>query len=395
MPLRLFHPPGSPGAHSWASDFQTQLVKQYAALGIPRPPTVSELVSARAHPELLIYFATSPWSATSDPSFADELGRYADEALHLLPVIDHETDAGTHLAPALQRFNAFIAARYPSVLAEALVDEALTLLWQRRRQRRIFISYRRTESQAMARQLHDHFTERSFAVFLDERSIEPAVDFQHELKRQLDDSDAVLVLISPALTTSRWVREELEFANTRRIGLLGIAWPSVGKKPATGVAPHAVVAQLDRDQKIVLASASDPSVAYELSPDELREVDRMVFEGRSRAIARRTTSLIDEAVPQLEPNFEFVAYRDDGDLELVRVRTGQPWLGRIAPFRPSPYDLWRWWDEIRQRAARPDGIVVIYPHVDPSDPTEKAFRAVCEAWGQHARPQVELRAVHL
>lgn len=390
MPVRLLHPPGTAGAHAWVSDFQAQLAKQYGALKMPSPPGVAGLSTAREHPELLIYFATAPWDETADPTFADALKTYADEARHLLPVIDKESDAGTHLAPALQRFNAFIAARHSKGFAAALVDEALTLLWQRRRQRRIFISYRRSESHAMARQLHDHFSARSFEVFLDERSIEPAVDFQHELKRHLDDSDAVLVLVSPGLANSRWVREELEFAKTRRIGLLGIVWPA---DPAVPV--PAVVAQLDRDQQVTLTwpQRLPPDPKRKLSKKELGKVDRVMFEGRSQAIARRTTSLIDEAEPSLSPEFSIVSRWSDGDLELDRA--GESWLGRIAPFRPSPYDLWGWWDDIRQRSPPPEGILVLYPQVDPNDPTERAFRAVCDAWGKRVKPKVELRGVHL
>jgi hypothetical protein len=388
MPVRILLPPGAPGRHGWTSDFRAQLATQYAALKMPQPPTAADLAAARAHPELLVYFATAPWNGAADPVFTDELRRYADEALHLLPVINQATDAGTHLAPALQRFNAFIASRYAKVFAEALVDEVLTLLWQRRRQRRIFISYRRTESYAMARQLHEHFTARSFDVFLDERSIEPAVDFQHELRSRLDDSDAVLVLVSPALTSSRWVREELQFAQTRRIGLLGVVWPKDAASPTP-----AVVAALDRDQQVTLAGGPGVGADRILDADELEQVDRMMFVGRSQAVARRTTGLIDEADAALSPDFTVIGRRADGDLDLDK--SGQRWLGRVAPFRPSHYDLWQWWKELRSLPVWPDGIVVLYPQVDPGDPSEQAFRTVCEAWGRQAHPRVELRAVHL
>lgn len=388
MPVRILQPPGAATSHGWTSDFRAQLATQYKALKMPQPPTAADLAAARAHPELLVYFATAPWDDAADPAFTDELRRYADEALHLLPVIDQATDAGTHLAPALQRFNAFIASRYAKVFAEALVDEVLTLLWQRRRQRRIFISYRRTESHAMARQLHEHFTARSFDVFLDERSIEPAVDFQHELRSRLDDSDAVLLLVSPALTSSRWVREELQFAQTRRVGLLGVVWPGDASSP-----PSAIVAQLDRDQQVTLAGAPGVDPDRVLDADELEKVDRMMFVGRSQAVARRTTGLIDEAEAALSPDFTVAGRRTDGDLDLDKA--GQPWLGRIAPFRPSPHDVWRWWEELGAQRSPPEGLVVIYPHVDPGDPTERAFRALCQAWGRQAHPRVELRAVHL
>lgn len=393
MPIRVVHPPGTAGTHGWASDFQSQLAKQYGALKMPVPPTATDFVTAREHPELLVYFATAPWNELADPALAQALKSYADHALHLLPVIDKEPDAATHLAPALQRFNAFIATRYPSVLAEALVDEAMTLLWQRRRQRRIFISYKRSESQASARLLADYFSERSFAVFLDERSIEPAVDFQNELRAHLDDSDAVLVLVTPGLTNSRWVREELQFARTRRIGLLGVVWPTVPDKPTP-----AAVAQLDHDQQVWLSRPATNVVGSEhvLTDQDVKDVAHVVFEGRARAVARRTSSLIDDAEPRLAAAiapYSVVARRNDGDLDLER--SGEPWLGRIAPFRPSHFDLWRWWDELRQLTTTTKGMLVLYPCVDSRAPSERAFRAICDVWGRAVTPRVELMAVHL
>src|SRR5262249_33442990 len=143
------------------------------------------------------------------------------EAPRLLPVVQDAPSASTHLPGEVRAFNAFLRDRHGQVWTEALVDEVLALTWQRRRTRRIFISYRRSDAEGVAQQLHDRYSKIGFDVFLDDVTIQRGANFQAELTRWLDDADAVLLLVSPDMGTSEWVRKEIELAKTRRVGLLG------------------------------------------------------------------------------------------------------------------------------------------------------------------------------
>lgn len=389
MALRLVS--GDGPACPWIGDFREQLEEQYRRLGVPPPAPVSAVAGAHAPPELLIYFAHAPWDPAAAPQLASDLRDYAGAAPRLLPVLDQPAHASAHLPPEILRFNAFLRAVHGAAWPEALVDEVLTLIWQRRRSRRIFISYRRSESLEIARQLHDRYTARSFEVFLDERSIEPGVDFQRELCRELDDSDAVLLLVTPALTTSRWVREEIQLATTRRVGLLGLIWPADGAgDPMASAAARQIPDDL-RLQLAPLAPAADPA-ARRLSDEELARVDHLLFTGRSQSIASRIRDLVDCARQELR-DFTVLAWRADGDLDLEL--DGARWLGRVVPFRPDVYTLWTWWEEQRVRPSPPAGLVVLYPQLDPRDLHEIAFRAVCDAWCATVTPAVLLRTVHV
>lgn len=381
MLLRIVQSPSHPVRHAWVSDFRGELDAQYRRLKHPLP-VVIEALGVPGDNELLVYFGVAPWNDADDPTHTAELEQYARDAVRLLPVIEHAKQATTHLATSLQRFNAFIQERAHLAFAEALVDEVMTLLWQRRRRRRIFISYRRSESLEIARQLHDRYTQRSFDVFLDERSIEPGVDVQRSLEHELDDCDAVLLLVSPGIDASSWVRKEIQFANTHRVGLLGVVWPNSSRSAAA--------AELGPDQRFELAIARGAS--EHLSDDEVAGVDRLLFTGRAMAVAGRIRDLID--VVDLELPASFTVHSRDVSGDIVLDRAGQRWRGRVVPFRPSVLELWQWWRELRS-APTIDGLLVVYPCVPSDNPSEQAFRAICDQWGSSVSPRVEFLRVHL
>lgn len=93
---------------------------------------------------------------------------------------------------------------------------------------RLFISYLRAESQALAEQLHDHLIQHGFEVFLDRFSVKPGVDFQLRLTEELSRMGTVLVLESPGILKSSWILHEVSFARKHRLGMLGLRLP-VGK----------------------------------------------------------------------------------------------------------------------------------------------------------------------
>lgn len=106
-------------------------------------------------------------------------------------------------------------------LASAML-ECVGLL---RRQRRVFVSYRRTEARAAAVQLHDVLSLRGFDVFLDTHSIRPAESFQDVLWHRLVDSDVIVMLDTPSYFESRWTRQEIGRARAKDIQILRVVWP--------------------------------------------------------------------------------------------------------------------------------------------------------------------------
>jgi TIR domain len=108
-----------------------------------------------------------------------------------------------------------------------LVLENLGLL---RRSRRLFISYRRSESSDVALQIRYELDARGYDIFLDTHSVPKGDQFQEVLWHRLADSDLMLLLDSPGFLESRWTLEELAQAEAMTVGILQIVWP--GYAPA-------------------------------------------------------------------------------------------------------------------------------------------------------------------
>lgn len=90
---------------------------------------------------------------------------------------------------------------------------------------RLFISYARVDSQPIADQLHDYLNRLGFEVFLDRFSVKPGTDFQVRLTEELSRMGTLLVLESAGILKSKWVRHEVQFARSCRLGLVGLHLP--------------------------------------------------------------------------------------------------------------------------------------------------------------------------
>ena len=110
---------------------------------------------------------------------------------------------------------------------DLIVNVALEELRLLRKTRRVFISYKRSESMAVANQLYDALSRNQFDVFLDTYSIRGSADFQAELKHRITDSDVLVQLNSAGFMDSKWCKEEISEANAHQVGVLQVNWPGV------------------------------------------------------------------------------------------------------------------------------------------------------------------------
>ena len=74
--------------------------------------------------------------------------------------------------------------------------------------RKVFISYRRSESASIAIQLFEDLEAHNFDVFLDTHSIEKGEPFQDELWHRMTDCDVMVLLNTPGFLESRWCKEK-------------------------------------------------------------------------------------------------------------------------------------------------------------------------------------------
>jgi hypothetical protein len=150
--------------------------------------------------------------------------RALSSSLPVIPVVPAVGDFGSLVPDFLQRLNGHRRrADDPEMieLAVALL-ECVGLL---RRQRRVFVSYRRVESRIAAIQLHDLLSGRGFDVFLDTHDIRPGEPFQDVLWHRLCDSDVMVMLDTPTYFANKWTRQELGRARAKEIHVLRVVWP--------------------------------------------------------------------------------------------------------------------------------------------------------------------------
>jgi hypothetical protein len=149
-----------------------------------------------------------------------------------------------------------------------------------RRQRRVFVSYRRAEAKAAAVQMHDVLSARGFDVFLDTHSIRPAEPFQDVLWHRLVDSDVMVMLDTPTYFDNRWTRQEIGRARAKDIQVLRVIWPA-----------HVPTRMTDLSETIYLdpadLEAADGPLATAVAEDIVLRVERL----RSRSLAARYMAL--------------------------------------------------------------------------------------------------------
>src|SRR5262249_49465821 len=156
--------------------------------------------------------------------FAGEVGRILDSPAVVIPVVGSLDNFPSKVPPALCPSNGMkLDPKDPGLGNVAgLVLELLGLL---RKKRRLFISYKRTESSAVAQQLYHALDERSFDVFLDTLSVRPADLFQEQLWHRMTDSDVVALLYTASIHSSGWVQKEIDRALGMKITVLQLIWP--------------------------------------------------------------------------------------------------------------------------------------------------------------------------
>jgi hypothetical protein len=163
--------------------------------------------------------------------------------------------------------------------------EGLSLL---RRSRRLFISYRRAETQSIAIQLYEILDRHGFDVFLDTHSVRPGEPFQDVLWHRLADTDVIVLLDSPGFASSRWTEEELARANSTNIQILQLIWPTNKIEAAAAFSRALTLASNDFVGDDVVGHSA------RLHDDVAEKVVTEVESLRARALASRHTYLVQE-----------------------------------------------------------------------------------------------------
>ncbi len=202
-----------------------------------------------------------------------------NESVPIIPVVSNLELFSSHIPEFLQPTNGYCLNGQDPDMKElaALMMECVGLL---RRQRRVFVSYRRTESRDVALQMYDVLTEKGFDVFLDTHDIRPGELFQDALWHKLCDSDVLIMLDTPTYFESRWTREEIGRARAKEIHVLRVVWPN-----------HIPNKMADLSETIYLDDEDLENDSGPLTNKIIDEIALRVESIRSRSIAARYMSI--------------------------------------------------------------------------------------------------------
>ncbi|WP_144778111.1 toll/interleukin-1 receptor domain-containing protein [Marinobacter maritimus] len=201
------------------------------------------------------------------------------ESVPIIPVVENLEQFSTSVPDFLRATNGYCLKKEDPEMEElaTIMLECVGLL---RRQRRVFVSYRRTESREAALQMHDLLTSRGFDVFLDTHDIRPGDPFQDVLWHRLCDSDVLVMLDTPTYFESRWTREEIGRARAKEIHVLRVVWPDHEPNKMTDLAETIYLKKED------LEKDCGPVVSKKMD-----EIVLKVESVRSRSIAARYMSI--------------------------------------------------------------------------------------------------------
>ena len=244
------------------------------------------------------------------------LAKLMDNGDAILPVYFQEGNFANEVPGVIGKMNGKL---YVSEEIDKFVNYALESLRLLRQTRKLFISYRRSDSTALANQLFDVLIRRNYDVFLDDYSIAAAKDFQEELHHRLSDCDVLIQLYTEHFRDSKWCNEEIMAANQKQIGIVALIWPGVKIDPHDQIIEQMYLTEADFERG-------------ELREPILLQVAQRVESVRSRNMAARQDSLVGEFIKdahrvgrQMVQEYKYlIERRDNGEINVFIPAVGVP-----------------------------------------------------------------------
>lgn len=234
-------------------------------------------------PAYCLYFGSLRAISNVDKSILKTL---ISDATLILPIVNDITKFSKQIPTELSTINGFELK--DNIGVDKLVSVILEGLSLLRQTRRLFISYKRSESTGVAIQLYEYLEKSGFDVFLDTHSVRPGEVFQEELWHRMTDTDVVVLLNTPDFLKSYWTTQELAKANAMSIGILQLVWPNQDLEVGTtlSIANHLS----SKDFKNNKFKSLNSVLIKKTSDNIVAQVESL----RARSLAARQDNLVTE-----------------------------------------------------------------------------------------------------
>jgi hypothetical protein len=333
-------------------DATAAIVRHADVVEFTRTLTADDEDPAAERPHTVVAYLAD-WTGREDPAMNVILQTARERMLPVLPLTHQGDDIFAILPEVVRPLNAQVWEGTEDRAVQAL----LRLLGLIERERRLFLSYARRETSALALQLRTRLSERGYDVFLDRFSVPPAADFQRRINIELSDKAFVLLLESPAAVDSKWVQHEVAFAHTHSIALLALSLPETKKFPAVDEAFRYPLARETLRE-------SGANRTLDAQPLEL-VLDEVETRYARQLRQRRVDMLGSVAVWLRKAGVTFAATEDEWSLA-ADWPSARRTVFLVTPRSPAPSDLHRL-DRLRKQHHAAGCLVYASPERDPDD----------------------------
>ena len=189
-----------------------EVCKAYAEIKFKRVGDVD-----KDYPVLYLYYGKTAGSSRYQGTL--DLAELARQK-QILPIAPSAPEFNQNIPKIIRNLNGFFLNDERAV--HALKNYILAFFGIVNTNRKVFISYRRMDSEELAHQLFDALTKLKYHPFLDSYSIQPGVDFQDYLRHELNDTELIVVLNTEHFDESEFTKEEVNIANELRIPILEV-----------------------------------------------------------------------------------------------------------------------------------------------------------------------------
>ena len=300
-----------------------------AALEITRDATVLDPEPEPDDPTTVLVVVSGSAATGQDPVIGQAVSRCRESMRACLPVFDGCGSFQEQMPTQVHELNGVLWAQ--GSRPESIAAHTLRLLGLAEGERRVFLSYRRSDGSALAHQLRHALLDERWDVFLDRFSVPPAADFQHRLYQDLADKAFVLLLETPDVTGSDWVEHEVAFAHAHRLGLMSLAMPETAPEQLY----PSVLRQLRR--QLSDAEVEPPAGSRTLTPDALASVLQEMDERHAEAYQQRRETLMLETSAEMRRHHYTVT--PIGPWALLGSRGSMDEVVLTTARAPEPSDL--------------------------------------------------------
>lgn len=334
---------------SWLDELRHAVAAELHAIGLHRSLVVdvTETIAPVADRPTVAAVLIGPGSASS-AAFSAAIDLILASGTVAIPVLDNLAAFSSQVPNRLSPFNGFewSGADPHRRLARVLLEE----LGIEERDRRVFISHKRSDGLGAAEQLHDALSHARFEPFIDRFVIRPGDDVQRRIADGLERHAFLLILETPEAHLSDWVYDEVDYALSHTMGTLIVQWPGVRTTipGSVGIPRHTIeMANLVEDQH-----------GYDVLTEEaLDQVLEAVEAAHANGLARRRRMLV--------ANVEEAARSAGGECTPLKdwmldvlAPSGRAVVA-VAPRLPVAADLQRV-DEARDRADPTAAAVLVH-----------------------------------